>query len=201
MQEHFPAISECLRSHNVLPECFCFHWLAGLCVTVLPFSALFNFFEYFFKQGHLYLFKFGLTLVSTFKEQILKSQPLEIYSILRLDKNLTDKHITTNTIIDIVERAATFELVPFDITSVRKEVHEAHLRPHLEWARQWVGAEGADTEEEGEEEGEECAACQENAPDMWCVPCNLLLCEKCHQAAKGEHQKHHKVDEDWLKYV
>uniref|UniRef100_A0A6B2L7P7 Rab-GAP TBC domain-containing protein n=1 Tax=Arcella intermedia TaxID=1963864 RepID=A0A6B2L7P7_9EUKA len=210
LQKHFPELAQCLKSHKVLPETFCQKWFVALCVSVLPFSALFNFFEYFFKQGHLYLFKFGLTLVSTFKDQIFKSQDYEIYSFLRFDKDLTKKHIATDDImIDVVERAANFQLVPFDITSVRKDVYEVHLRARLERARQLQkeaeeesseDLSSTNSDDSDDSEGAECASCKENAPDMWCVPCKKLLCEKCHKAAKGQHKKNHKVDEDWEKY-
>lgn len=38
----------------LFPETYCQKWFVGLCVHVLPFSALLDFFDAFFKGGKLY---------------------------------------------------------------------------------------------------------------------------------------------------
>jgi len=106
---------------------------------------------------------------------------------------------------DIVERAATFPVVDFNITAVREQVFNQYLKPRLDRVQQQEQQREeeeieSDVTDTSEEEGAECGLCKENAPDMWCLACKKLICEKCHSSSTKGHKKAHKVDEKWEKY-
>jgi len=202
VQKHVPEVAAHMKKKGVFPDAYCQKWFVSLTVNVLPYRAMYRFIEHFLTQGYLYSFKFGLAFVSTFKDKLLKAQDHEIFSILRYDKNLPKGYeITDDTMYDIVERAATFPLVDFrfDIKAVREQVFKQYLEPRLLRAKaeqEKNESEDSDTEEEGAE----CDLCEENAPDMWCLDCKKMVCEKCHSKNAGGHKKSHKVDEKWEKY-
>jgi hypothetical protein len=202
LQKHFPDIAAHLKRSTVLPETFCQKWFVALTINVLPFKALYLFFEHFLTQGYLYLFKFGLTLVSTFKEDILSSKVFEIFQILRYDKELLKtREYTDDMMLDVVERAASFNLVPFDVNLVREAVFKEKLEDRLKSAKERENEENnSNSDSDDSEEGQSCDICDENAPDMWCLKCKKMICEKCHSSSAGGHSQKHKVDDDWTKY-
>jgi len=88
---HFKVASH-LKSNTISPHIFCSKWWLGLCVHLLPFEVLFDFFEQFFESGNIFLFKFGLSLMSHLEEELLKkNDPGEILSLLRLEKKRSEK--------------------------------------------------------------------------------------------------------------
>jgi len=110
IEERYPNINAHLNSNFILPETFVQKWFCALCVHVLPFESLFGFISLFFRDGHTFLFRFGVSLVDQFQERLLaaKSQA-QIYALLRLDAT-------------VVLHAQTLPLVFF--------MH-AHIFPHL----------------------------------------------------------------------
>jgi len=211
VQQHDPEVAAHLRKRLVFPETFCQKWFIALTIGVLPFQALYRFFELFLQQGYLYLFRFGLSLVTTYRTQLLASQDFEIFHLLRYAKELHKKwEITDDTMYDVVERAGNFQLVSFDIKTVREKVFKEKLEARLARAKgvqikaEEDSSEDLGTSNESDDEeggGAECAVCEKNAPDMWCLVCLKMLCEKCHSSSAGGHkQKVHKVDEEWTKY-
>lgn len=53
------------------PSSFCQKWFVGLCVHVLPFEYLFQYFEGFLEGGHKFLFQFGLSLIHQLQDKLL----------------------------------------------------------------------------------------------------------------------------------
>jgi hypothetical protein len=212
LQKLYPDIAAHLKKRTVLPETFCQKWFIALTINVLPFKALYLFFEHFLHQGYTYLFKFGLMLVSTCKDDILAGQDYEIFQILRNDKELVKKkeHINDDLMIDIVQRASTYELMSFDIQAVREAVFKENLEERLKAAEieklkakeeaEKKGKVEDDDDSDDSEEGQSCDICDENTPDMWCLKCKKMICEKCHSKSASPHSSKHKVDEDWSKY-
>jgi hypothetical protein len=92
LQKHNPDIAAHLTLRRIIPEVFYQKWFIALTINVLPFQPLFNFFEYFLSQGYIYLFKFGLSLVSTYKSEILSGVDHQILQILRIDKEMCKNH-------------------------------------------------------------------------------------------------------------
>jgi len=160
----------------------------------------------------MYLFKFGLMLVAACKDDILSGQDYQIYEILRNDKELVKKkeHINDDLMIDIVQRASTHDLISFDVNTVREAVFKENLEERIlaaerdklkakeEAQKSGKGDEGDDSDDS--EEGQSCDICDENTPDMWCLRCKKMICEKCHSKSAPPHSSKHKVDEDWTKY-
>jgi len=173
---------------------------------VLPFRALFIFFEHFLTQGYIYLFKFGLTLISHYKDNLLSGRDFEIFQILRYDKELSkNSEIYNDDIIcSIVERAATFEIIQFNIQTVReaiwKNIFEKRMRDAEEARKAALAENNGSEDSDDSEEGQSCDICDENVPDMWCKRCKKMICEMCHSKNAGGHSKKHPVDTDWVKY-
>jgi len=191
LQKQFPEVHQQLAKNFVFPETYAQKWFIGLCVHVLPFNALFTFFEQFLQTGYTFLFQFGLSLVSQTKEQILKAKTAaEIYAILRLDTKEEELSLT------IVEKASTFDVSGINFVEQRKKQFEEKLKARLERAAQ-QHAQKSDSDDDlsgsDGEGGEECLICHENFPEYYCSTCKLLLCEGCHKGGKQPHQKSHKV--------
>ena len=53
LSRHLPDVHSRLASAALFPETYCQKWFVGLCVHVLPFSALLDFFDAFFKHGKM----------------------------------------------------------------------------------------------------------------------------------------------------
>jgi len=50
LEKHFPKVAEHLNKQGVFPENYCQKWFGGLATQILPFEALFPFFDAFFEQ-------------------------------------------------------------------------------------------------------------------------------------------------------
>lgn len=55
LARHLPDVHSRLAGACLFPETYCQKWFVGLCVHVLPFSALLDFFDAFFKGGKVYV--------------------------------------------------------------------------------------------------------------------------------------------------
>jgi hypothetical protein len=206
LQKHYPEIAAHLKLRSILPEVFYQKWFIALTINVLPFQPLFNFFEYFLSQGYLYLFKFGLSLVSTYQSEILSGVDYQILQILRLDKELckAKENFSDLHLCGVVDQASHFQLMKFDIQSLR----ETMIKPIIEKLNKIKEDEklrkaenqSDSSENSDDDSGSCCDICEENVPDYWCKKCKKLICEKCHTSNAGNHSKKHKVDPDWEKY-
>jgi hypothetical protein len=132
MKTHFPEVHAHLVKNAILPETYCQKWFVGLCVHVLPFEALFTFYEHFFRQGHTFLLRFALSLINHMKEQILKTNDTSVlYAYLRLDP----KYVTTEKAIAIVDGYKDFDVSELDIKKERQEAFDNNLKVRLELAK------------------------------------------------------------------
>lgn len=133
LDQHKPELFKHLNSKGVLPEMFVSKWFIGLCLHVLPFSVLFEFYEHFFTHGAEYLFKFALEYVSTFESQLMAcNNTSELMTILRAEDEradwklppmLIDLHNKDNVFEGIVTRALTVDLA-CDLERIRDEQRE-----------------------------------------------------------------------------
>eukprot|EP01086_Lenisia_limosa_P004386 TRINITY_DN19651_c0_g1_i1.p1 TRINITY_DN19651_c0_g1~~TRINITY_DN19651_c0_g1_i1.p1 ORF type:complete len:315 (-),score=87.32 TRINITY_DN19651_c0_g1_i1:45-989(-) len=84
-----PEASKYIESNFIFPETFAQKWFVGLCVHVLPFSALFQYFESFIREGYVFCFKFGMAVLKHFEARILALKNAgEIYALLRMDPSV-----------------------------------------------------------------------------------------------------------------
>jgi hypothetical protein len=202
LQNHYPDIAAHLKQRRVVPETFCQKWFIALTINVLPFKSLFLFFEHFLSQGYIYLFKFGISLVSTYKEEILSGVDYQIFQVLRLDKELckTKENFSDDHICDFVERAAHMELISFDIHTVRATMEKqilARITEAENRRKEDAHNNEASGSSEDSEEGTCCDLCENNVPDYWCKNCKKMICEMCHSKNVSPHTKKHKVDCYW----
>eukprot|EP01123_Difflugia_compressa_P002063 TRINITY_DN12786_c0_g1_i1.p1 TRINITY_DN12786_c0_g1~~TRINITY_DN12786_c0_g1_i1.p1 ORF type:complete len:364 (+),score=51.73 TRINITY_DN12786_c0_g1_i1:109-1200(+) len=209
LQHHEPELASQFKKKGMLPEAYCPKWFVALNLNVLPYTALYRFFELFFEQGHLFLFKFCICYTSHFKDHLLNAKDHQIFDILRFDKSIQKLYdINSETLVDIVEGAASFKLIDIDVVETRTRLFKQYLEPRLIRAKlaQQQAAESDDEEsgdgsdDEEEEEGAECGVCKKNMPGLWCTVCKVLMCERCHEGNKGKHKQTHKIDENWEKY-
>ena len=120
LEKKNPRIHEHLSSKGVLPEMFVVKWFVGLCLHVLPFSALFDFYENYFTHGSEYLFKFALKYIETFESELMAAHTTHSQmTILRaedekadwkLPQELVERHERENIFETIVNEALLVDL-------------------------------------------------------------------------------------------
>jgi hypothetical protein len=141
LSEHDPEIHKHLLHNCILPETYVQKWFTTLCVGVLPFEALFLFFDTFIaesilKSSNTFLFQFALSLTKHIREGILKTKSAAIiYGYLRLDPSLPSlaveyKHLAMSA----VQLAKDFDLSQYDFKLLRKKAFDEKLRARLEAA-------------------------------------------------------------------
>jgi hypothetical protein len=196
MKRYFPDVHAHLAKNAILPDTYCQKWFVGLCVHVLPFEALFNFYEHFFRHGHVFLLRFALSLIKHMSDQILKTNDTsKLYAYLRLD----DKYVSTEKALEIVEGYKDFDLSDVNIAQEREEAFNKHLKARLENAakRQQEALEDEDEitdySDEDEDEDNSCALCKNMMPDMYCKDCRKQICEMCAQKKREDHDPGHKT--------
>jgi hypothetical protein len=125
-----PELLNHLKSKGVLPEMFASKWFVGLCLHVLPYSALFEFYENYLTHGGEYLFKFAMEYMNTFESQLMEcTSTSELMTILRAEDDRADwklppalheMHVKDNIFDKIVAGALSVEF-GFDIESIRSK--------------------------------------------------------------------------------
>jgi hypothetical protein len=120
LEKKHPALYRHLLSRGVLPEMFVVKYFVGLCLHVLPFSALLDFYEHFFTQGNEYLFKFAIRYVETFESELMAAKTTaELMTILRaedekadwkLPADLIERHLKEDVFSEIVSTADGVDL-------------------------------------------------------------------------------------------
>jgi len=81
-----PALHAHFSKHGVLPEMYATKWFVGLGLHVLPYSALFDFYELYLEHGHSYLFRFAVAYVEAFEKDLLSAKDTSgIMTILRAE--------------------------------------------------------------------------------------------------------------------
>lgn len=142
LADRYPDVHEHLSKHHILPETYAQKWFTTLCVGVLPFKALFLFFDTYVTESiltssNVFLFQFALSLIKHMRENILKTKNIStIYGYLRLDMTLPplDKQFDELT-MSIVRDAKDYDLSQSDFNLLRKKAFEEKLRARLEAAK------------------------------------------------------------------
>ena len=138
-----PEVHSHLSKNYVLPETYAQKWFTTLCVGVLPFEALFLFFDTFLGESlpassNLFLFQFALSLIKHVRKGILTTKNVGvIYGHLRLDPSLPlfDGKINDLT-MSIVQGAKGYDLSQYDFVLLRQKAFDEKLRARLEAANQ-----------------------------------------------------------------
>jgi hypothetical protein len=199
MARYFPDVYQHLEQSTIQPDTYCQKWFVALCVHVLPFEALFSFFENFFQEGHTFLIKFALSLIKHISEPLLKTKdPSEIFALLRLE----DKYVTPDVALSIVEGARDFDLSDIDFEKERREAFETHLKERLEAAKRRQEEEldeedeitdySTDEEDDDEDSGE-CNLCNNLMSEVYCTVCDKRICSKCVKKNIQGHSPSHKT--------
>jgi Rab-GTPase-TBC domain len=110
-----PEMLKLLQSKGIFPEMFMSKWFIGLCLHVLPYEILFDFYEAFFQDGFEFLVKFALVYFHRFKELIMKCKSTsQLMTILRAEDENSDwklpKSIKPEDFKGIVEEAKSKKL-------------------------------------------------------------------------------------------
>lgn len=74
LAKRFPEVHSHLAKNFIFPETYVQKWFSGLSIHVLPFEAIYPFFEDFLKNGYVSLFQFGLSLIDQHKEELLNAK-------------------------------------------------------------------------------------------------------------------------------
>mmetsp|Transcript_4086 Transcript_4086/g.11625 ORF Transcript_4086/g.11625 Transcript_4086/m.11625 type:complete len:355 (+) Transcript_4086:79-1143(+) len=125
VKEHFPEVDTLLSQAGVAAEAYVSKWFVGLCLHVLPFRALFPFYEAFLTQGSTFLFRFAMSLVQHTQAKLLACASTDasgIFAILRLDPSVVPDDDPLHD--DIVAGAAKWDLTDARITELRAEEQE-----------------------------------------------------------------------------
>lgn len=85
------VMAEHLERLGCVPELYAVKWFVGLCVHVLPWIELLDFWEGYFTYGTGFLFAFGLAYVSEFRNELLAcSSTSAVLTILRMEDPACD---------------------------------------------------------------------------------------------------------------
>ena len=203
LNKHNPDVHKHLQKNHIMPGTYPQKWFVALCVHVLPFSALFAFFDRFFVRGVRFLFQFGLGFFKVLGPTLLKSDnPVTLFGYLRLDHTVVK--FEESIYMEIIEAADTFDLAEFaedvELNRVRKLMYDTHLGARFEA----ISANNAKQEDEDDdfdfddedaeaEPGSECQVCQMMVPDYWCLDCKKFVCGMCHEKSREPHKKSHKM--------
>lgn len=193
LKQYHPEIEAHLRKNTIDPGTFCQKWFVGLCVHVLPFEYLFNYYELFLRDGFVFLMKFGLSLMKNLREQILQvnNNPSKLFALLRLDRSAIPHDEKFNTFLDkVFEDVKEYDLSQVNWEVKREEAYDKNLKKRMESA---IKAQ----EEANDEDDviEDCEICKDDFPEVVCKQCNLKICENCHKKppTTSTHKSTHKV--------
>ena len=138
-----PEIHKHLSKNYIFPETYAQKWFTTLCVGVLPFKALFLFFDTFLARSSLttsnvVLFQFALSLIKHIREGLLQAKNAAvIYQFLRLDSSLPQLDTNIDDLaVSIVKEIDDYDLYSYDFATLRQNVFEEKLRVRLEAAKQ-----------------------------------------------------------------
>jgi hypothetical protein len=141
LADYEPEIHKHLSKNYILPETYAQKWFTTLCVGVLPFKALFLFFDTFLSQSlsassNIFLFQFALSLMKNIREGILQTKNVAvIYQYLRLDVSSSEFDAKKDDLaMSIIEGAKDFDLSSYDFVHLRKKAFDEKLRLRLEAA-------------------------------------------------------------------
>ncbi|CAF2040263.1 unnamed protein product [Rotaria magnacalcarata] len=141
LAKHEPEIHKHLSKNYIFPETYAQKWFTTLCVGVLPFEALFLFFDTLVTQSllessNIFLFQFALSLMKHIREELLNSKKVaDIYGYLRLDPSLPLFYPKANDLtISVVQHAKDYDLSQYDFALLRQQVFEEKLKARLEAA-------------------------------------------------------------------
>eukprot|EP00164_Ancoracysta_twista_P000458 GFYU01000617.1.p1 GENE.GFYU01000617.1~~GFYU01000617.1.p1 ORF type:complete len:476 (-),score=169.81 GFYU01000617.1:179-1564(-) len=186
--DKFPEVHTHFARNGILPETYVTKWFAGLCIHVLNFSSLFDFIENYIENGVPYLFQFGLSVIKHLEGHILATNDqAKMLGLLRLDRAYG---ITSEDCAEIVAGAENFE-VDFEDVVEKRVVERERVDRRIEQASR-VNIDSDD--DDSEEEGVGCDACEDNMPEFKCNDCSMLLCEECHTLDTGKHKSGHGVE-------
>jgi len=134
LEKQRPDLHKHLLSKGVLPEMFASKWFVGLCLHVLPFECLFEFYENFLTHGAEYIFKFAIRYMSEFESVLMEAKTTSaIMTILRaedekadwkLPHELHEKQVEENIFGRIVTEALSVEL-DCDLESLRSSERQS----------------------------------------------------------------------------
>jgi len=191
VEMYFAEVETHFKALKIQPETYTEKWFVALCVHVLPFENLYEFFEQFLLKGKIFLFQFGLALIENLKEQLLDAKgTAKIFEYLRLDSSLTiKKEVITRILLD----ANKYDLKNIDFKLLEKQLYATKLQSRIEEAQKQLEAEPLDPE--SEDDGLECSLCKDNVPEYYCSSCKNLMCEICHKKKIGAHTNLHQVIE------
>lgn len=75
-----------LVSKGVVPQMWAVKYFVGLCVHLLPFEAVFDYWELVFEHGHVFVFKFLYAFLQYFRDQIMAATSTSgLMTIMRVE--------------------------------------------------------------------------------------------------------------------
>ena len=143
LEKRNPSLHGHLCSKGVIPEMFAVKYFVGLGLHVLPFSALFEFYEHYLTHGNEYLFKFAVKYLETFESELMNAKSTSaIMTILRAEDEradwklppvLLERHLEEDIFSEIVNSAESVDL-DCDLEKLR-EAEGASVAAAVEAAR------------------------------------------------------------------
>jgi len=141
--QFFPEVAQHLRKAGVVPEAYTQKWFCGLCIQVLPYKALFDYFDAFFELGHIFLFQFAMTVLRKIGDRVLATDAIkvnELFSLVRLEVSynadktagMPDMLDNLDWYVDLVAEAREFDLSGVDIAKLRGEEMETLQKKQAE---------------------------------------------------------------------
>lgn len=188
-----PKVAQHLQKNQVDPSSYCQKWFVGLCVHVLPFQYLFQYYEGFFKGGYKFLFQFGLSLINQLQDKLLAVHNNHhlTFGLLRLDPKIIPHDAKFDEMVNkVFEGTKDYNLDGIDFTELRQQAYDKNLKARMENAKKHNEAN-----HDSDDEIEDCPLCDDDLPEVYCTECKIKICESCHNKppADSKHLRAHKV--------
>ena len=141
LEKEFPKTHKHITS--LLPaEAYCSKWFVGFNVHVLPFPALADFLDTFFRSNEYFRFQYAISLVKNTQHDILSTDNVgKILECLRLDSSSypdtktssdpTLKDIPGSFFTQIINDAIEYNLDHIDLEHIRENVLKEMARENL----------------------------------------------------------------------
>lgn len=187
-----PEVAQHLQRNGVDPTSYAQKWFVGLCVHVLPFEFLFQYFEGFLAGGYKFLMQFGLSLVKQLQDKLLAvNNNFSVFlGLLRLDPKIIAHNAQFDEMLQrVFEGVKDFDLDGIDFKELREQTYNKYLKQRMEAAK--------NVQVDSDDEIEDCEICKDEFPEVYCKECKLKICEICHNEppAGSKHLRSHKVKE------
>jgi hypothetical protein len=195
LEQEYKDVYEHFGKLSLWPETYVNKWWVALCMNILSIERMLDFYDDFFAEGHLFFFRFGLSLVREYEQDLLELKDVgSIHALLRLDSTATNtsgqvKLVTQSRMDSIMSKS---NLSKFDkiitalgiagqggkIDQLRISVYDKYLKQRMTQAAEVLQSKHPD-----------CGLCEDGKGkgESRCADCRKYVCDDCRDNNVGGH--------------